>query len=606
MLQAAPLGQSTVWPGSVLRSVDTVQARSRAHSYPSKMGASAELETSTAELDRALTTLQENASAFARAPLANKVGWLREILRRFHEVSPRMVRDSCLAKGVEFNTALEGEEWLAGVLPIIRNLKQLADSLDQVRRYGAPSLDPSRVAPRADGGVAVQVTPHQSHDAVLYAPFRAHTWLDASVDVDRLGEAQASFYARRDPGGRVALVLGAGNVASIPVLDVIYKSFVEGAVCLLKMSPVNAYLGSYFELAMAPLISQGFLCIVYGGASVGAYLVAQPAIDELHITGSSETHDRIVWGEPGPERERRKKNGSPLFTKPVSSELGNVSPVLVVPGKYSAAELRTMARGIAGMVVQNASFNCNAAKMLITPRGFRQRTDLIGLLEAELGSIAPRRAYYPGAAARYAALTRDAEHVTRLGRATEDQLPWTLITELDAASNAPQFTVEPFCSILSEVSVGSADPLEFLASATRFANERLWGTLNAMLYVAPATERDATLSAALERSISGLCYGTVAVNQWPASAYALATSPWGGHPSATLSDVQSGIGWVHNSLMLEHVEKTVQRGPLRAFPAPPYFPGHRSLHHLGRALVDFEAAPSALGLARVGYFALRD
>jgi hypothetical protein len=69
--------------------------------------------------------------------------------------------------------------------------------------------------------------------------------------------------------------------------------------------------------------------------------------------------------------------------------------------------------------------------------------------------------------------------------------------------------------------------------------------------------------------------------------------------------VQSGLGWVHNSLMFEGVEKTVQRGPLRAFPVPPYFPGHRSLHLLGRALADFEAAPSAAGLAKVGYFAVR-
>jgi aldehyde dehydrogenase (NAD(P)+) len=109
----------------------------------------------------------------------------------------------------------------------------------------------------------------------------------------------------------------------------------------------------------------------------------------------------------------------------------------------------------------------------------------------------------------------------------------------------------------------------------------------------------------LDRSIATLRYGTVGVNQWPASAYALATAPWGGHPSATLADVQSGLGWVHNSLMLEHIEKTVQHGPLRAFPAPVYFPGHRALQHLGRALVDFEAAPSALGLAKVGYFAVR-
>jgi aldehyde dehydrogenase (NAD(P)+) len=360
-----------------------------------------------------------------------------------------------------------------------------------------------------------------------------------------------------------------------------------------------------FELALAPLVSRGFLRIAYGGAEVGAFLVAHAAVDELHITGSAETHDRIVWGAAGADRETRKKSGIPLFTKPVTSELGNVSPVLVVPGKYSDAELNAMARGIAGMIVQNASFNCNAAKMLVTARGFAQRGTLLERVRHELSRVAPRQAYYPGAAARYASLTAGAEHVTRIGQAREGELPWTIISELDPHSNAPQFTVEPFCSIVSEVSVGSADPVEFMASATEFANDKLWGTLNAMLYVTPATERDATLAAALERSITDLRYGTVAVNQWPASAYALAVSAWGGHPSSTLSDVQSGIGWVHNALLLERIEKTVQRGPLRAFPAPPYFPGHRSLHLLGRALANFEAAPSALGLAQVGYFAVR-
>ena len=562
-------------------------------------------ESSVPELEAALAVLGERATVFARTPIADKVGWLREIAARFHELSARMVAAACAAKGVVVGTPLEGEEWLAGVVPIIRNLQQLADSLDQVRRFGAPSVASSRLSLAGNGGVAVEVTPNQWYDVLLYAPFRAKTWLAPGVEASELGSAQAGFYKRRDPVGRIALVLGAGNVASIPVLDVIYKSFVDGAVCVLKMSPVNAYLGPFFELALAPLIARGFLRIVYGGAEVGAFLVAHAAVDELHITGSAETHDRIVWGAPGPERDARKARGLPLFTKPVTSELGNVSPVLVVPGKYSDAELTTMARGIAGMVVQNASFNCNAAKMLVTPRGFAQRGTLLDRLLAELARIAPRRAYYPGAAARYAALTEGAAHVRRMGQAGEGQLPWTLITDLDPKSDAAQFTVEPFCSILSEVSVGSADPVEFLASASEFANERLWGTLNAMLYVAPASERDPTVSAALDAAIAGLRYGTVAVNHWPASAYALATSPWGGHPSATLADVQSGIGWVHNSLLLERVEKTVQRGPLRAFPAPPYFPGHRSLHLLGRALVDFEARPSAAGLARVGYFAVR-
>jgi len=564
-------------------------------------------DTGIAELEQALVLLRERASAFARAPLTDKVAWLREIGSRFHELGPRIVAAACAAKGTRLGSPLEGEEWVSTVVPIIRNLKQLAGSLDQVRRAGAPNIEPERVSFTGDGRVAVVVTPHEWYDGLLYAPFRAKTWFAGHVDGSELTRFQAAFYGRREPEGRVALVLGAGNVASIPVLDVIYKSFVEGAVCLLKMSPVNAYLGPIFELALWPLIWRGFLRIVYGGPEVGAHLVAHPAIDELHITGSLETHDRIVWGPAGPERTERKRRGTPLFAKPVSSELGNISPVLLVPGKYSDAELTTIARGLTGMVVQNASFNCNAAKMLITPRGFAQREPLLARLKAELEKVPPRNAYYPGAAARYASLTKDAAHVTRIGDAGPGQLPWTLISELDPQASAPQFSVEPFCSILSEVSVGSADPLEFLSSATEFANERLWGTLNAMLYVTPQLEQDPVLSQALEHALGALRYGTVGVNQWPSAAYALGTAPWGGHPSVSLADVQSGLGWVHNALLFDApaIEKTVQRGPLRAFPAPPYFPGHRSLHRLGRALADFEAAPSAAGLAKVGYFAVR-
>ena len=562
-------------------------------------------DTELGEVERALETLSARATEFARAPLGDKVTWLADIASRFHELAERMVKVACEAKGIAFGSPLEGEEWLAGLLPIIRNVRQLAVSLEHTRREGAPRIEPGRLSPLEGGGIAVEVTPNALYEALFYAPFRAHTWLEPGVELEHLEAAQASFYKQRAPEGRVALVLGAGNVASIPVLDVIYKSFVEGAVCLLKMSPVNAYLGPFFELALAPLISRGYLRIVYGGAELGAFLTRHPAVSEMHITGSTETHDRIVWGEPGPEREARKKNGTPLFGKPVTSELGNITPVLVMPGKYSAAELATMARGIAGMVSQNASFNCIAAKMLVTPRGFAQRERLLELLQIEFSRIAPRRAYYPGAEARFASLTKSAEHVTRIGDAGPGELPWALITDLDPRSDAPQFKVEPFCSVLSEVSVGSADPLEFLAAATQFANERLWGTLNAMLYVPPASERDPAISAAVDRAVSELRYGTVAINHWSAAAYVMTTSPWGGHPSSTLADVQSGIGWVHNSLLLERVVKTVQRGPLRAFPTPVYFPGHRSLRELGRALLDFEAAPSALGFAKVGYFAVR-
>ncbi len=46
-------------------------------------------------------------------------------------------------------------------------------------------------------------------------------------------------------------MLGAGNVASIPPMDALYKMFVDGNVCLVKLNPVNEYLGPFYEEALA-------------------------------------------------------------------------------------------------------------------------------------------------------------------------------------------------------------------------------------------------------------------------------------------------------------------------------------------------------------------
>jgi aldehyde dehydrogenase (NAD(P)+) len=125
-------------------------------------------------------------------------------------------------------------------------------------------------------------------------------------------------------------------------------------------------------------------------------------------------------------------------------------------------------------------------------------------------------------------------------------------------------------------------------------NERLWGTLNAMLIVPPALERDATVGAALDRAIVDLRYGTVTINHWPALCYAFVTPPWGGHQSATLQDVQSGRGWVHNTFMLSGVDKSVVRGPLVVRPYPLWFHDNPKVNAVAQKVADLEAAPSWL------------
>jgi aldehyde dehydrogenase (NAD(P)+) len=125
------------------------------------------------------------------------------------------------------------------------------------------------------------------------------------------------------------------------------------------------------------------------------------------------------------------------------------------------------------------------------------------------------------------------------------------------------------------------------------------------LVVHPKVLKDPAVKTAVERAIRELRYGTVAVNTWPAAVFALASLPWGGHPSSTPQDIQSGQGWVHNTYMLERIEKAVIRGPLVALPALPWVPGHKGVLQLARKLVEFELAPSWAKVPGITAAALR-
>ncbi|MFI5105489.1 MAG: hypothetical protein ACHP79_11235, partial [Terriglobales bacterium] len=243
----------------------------------------------------------------------------------------------------------------------------------------------------------------------------------------------------------------------------------------------------------------------------------------------------------------------------------------------------------ASYIIMNASVMCCAAKMLVTPKGWDGSNTFMRGIEDVCASVPPRHAYYPGAEDRWQTLTAGREQVKRIGNATAGTLPWTFISGLDPNSrNEPLYTQEPFCSVISETRLGSADPVEFLERAVDFANNTLWGTLNATLVVHPKSLRDPRVSAAVERAIARLRYGTVAINGFPGMSFVAASAPWGAYPGSTLENIQSGRGFVHNTSMLEGIEKVVMRAPLTPFPKPGWFPSHRTTHKMVPQIVAME------------------
>ncbi len=552
------------------------------------MPAAVPTPTDPRQLEAALARLREGAPRWARAPLPERIALARAMMAGTHRTAERAAAAACAAKGLPLDGPASGEEWLSGPYVTARFLRQLIRSMKLLERNGNPPVGP--LDETVDGRLSVRVFPAGPRDRLLFMGVTAEVHLQEGVDEAELHRSRARFHKRPDHAGKVCLVLGAGNINSIPSTDVAYKLFNEGKVCLLKLNPVNAYLGPILEEAFAEAIARGVLAVVQGGAAEGAWLAQHPAVDEVHVTGSDRTHDAIVWGPPGPERAERMARNRPLLTKEITSELGGVSPVLVVPGPWDAASLRAQAESVAGGVIHNASFDCNSAKLLVLPRGWAQRDAFLAAVEHYLGVAPLRRAWYPGALERYRALTEGRAEVRRIGQpGADDVLPWTMICGLDPASDDPAFRTEPFCPLLWETSIASNDPLDYLDQAVAFANDRVWGTLSVNLCVHPRTLADPRLGRAVEEAIRKLRFGTVAVNVWSAYGFGFGTTPWGAYPGATLTDVQSGRGFVHNTLMLEHLEKAVIRHPVRALAKPPYFPSHRSAHRLGRRLVDLEA-----------------
>jgi acyl-CoA reductase-like NAD-dependent aldehyde dehydrogenase len=416
------------------------------------------------------------------------------------------------------------------------------------------------------------------YDSILFQGFRADVWMQPGVTRGNLDDHLARAYQPDAPArDGIALVLGAGNVSSIAPTDAFSKLFQEGKVVLLKMNPVNEYLGPIFERAFAPLVQEGYLRIIYGGADVGSYALSHELVDEVHITGSVFSHETIVWGPPGPDRERRKAEGKAALEKQITSELGNVTPWIVVPGPYSERELDFQAENVAAMIVNNASFNCIATKMIVTGREWPQRQQFLDKIEAVLSRVPRRTAYYPGALERYRRFVgRDPE------AGPPGTLPWTLVRDVNPHDAPHFFDEESFVCVCAETALDAATPEEFLQRVPDFVNDRLWGNLGAGLMVHTSVRGASGGDERLQDCIARLRFGTIGVNHWPAIGYALMCTPWGGFPEGSLSDPHSGLGWVHNTYMLDGVQKTVLSGPLTMWPKPLWFPTHKTAHILAR------------------------
>ena len=540
------------------------------------------------EIDRLLSALQSHKDKWIQLGIPERLHILGEIRKDLWSIRDRWISAELEAKGIPRNTFGEGNEWglLATVFRAVRVAQQ---SLIEIQKWGRPRF-PGPVTARPNGQVVVPVFPKTISDRFLFWGVRGEVWMEPGVTVDQVIETQASVYRDKYIKGKVTAVLAGGNASLLPVSDLLHKLFVELQVVALKFNPVNAHMGPIMEEGFRALIDRGFLGFVYGGEEEGSYLCSHPAVEDLHMTGSDKTFEAIVFGT-GPEGKRRKTERKPLNTKRFTGELGNVSPVIVVPGPWERDDIEEQAKHIATWLAVNAGFACFYPRVIVQHKSWTHRNQLLDEIGRLLDRVPTRNAYYPGAKDRHAEFLAAHSEALQFGNASGDHLPWTIINDVDPGNtNDICFTREAFCSLCAETAIGTSSMMSFIDQAVEFANQTLWGTLNATLIVHPKSLRDPDIAAAVDRAIGRLRYGTVLVNMWPYYSAYFMTAPWGAFPGHTIYDIQSGTGKTFNFLMLERPEKSVVRAPFKRL--DPFTVRSKRALEFCKKVAEFEAAPS--------------
>ena len=560
------------------------------------------------EYEDALSALEAAKDNWARTSNGERLKILQEIKDGLMHVAEGWAETAARKKLIPEGSHIAGEEWISGPYAVMSGLNGYMQTISQLD--GKKFLDHLHTRETVTGQTAVQVLPHSIWESILLSGIKGEIWMRKGVNKSNLAKHAAVHYdtPANERKGKVALVLGAGNINAIAPLDVLQKVFNENQVTILKMNPVNEYLVDYFKVMFKPLIDRDVVRIVKGDGAAGAWLTAHPLIEEMHITGSNVTHDAIVWGV-GDEAANNRKAGKPKNTKRLTSELGAVCPVIVVPGPWSHADLQFQAEHVATMKMHNSGFNCVACQVLVLPKTWDKREEFIDRIK-DVVSGSTRHAYYPGAHDRLKIFESNSKAAHRVHRG---DAPACIINEI-GDSDWFKYS-EIFAPALSMHTMDDPDPEAYLVEAIKWANEHLYGTLGANILIHPRTIKQIGRKR-LEEIIADLRYGTIAINGWSGVGFLVTACPWGAFPGHTLEDVQSGIGTAHNTFMFEETERVVIEQPWRPFPRglasgqftllprPPWFITSPRQPQVGKLLTEFQYKPSWFKLPAIFYHAL--
>ncbi|CDJ37125.1 hypothetical protein, conserved [Eimeria tenella] len=456
--------------------------------------------------------------------------------------------------------ASRAQHWLHSSMLVSNWLSIIREYFEAVVKTGAPPPPLAvREAPAEEGKP-------QRHIVKVGPSGLLHTTLVTCGSLELMveGPVEQELLHERPPG--VAAVLGAGNFDG-PV-DLLTSLFIENKVCIYKLSPFNARLLEPLEKIFAPLLEANFAAFIFGGVEEAKALLHHPQVDKWFMTGAAATAYSIIWGSPEPQQQPAE----PLFKKPMTVELGNCTPWIVCPGKWSRRQLKWHAAAIAASMAFNGAHICAHPQVLVTCKNWPQREEFLQLIQSYIQEIYYVGCYYPDFSSRMESYK---EKLVAMGKKPEEfeapvHCPISKDSEIKNiifATDLPEdcfFTrQETFCPCCGEVPLDTeASIAAFLPAAVKFANEKVHGGLSVSISVKPSTAAE---EQALELAVADLNYGAVHINIDTKMSIAFPSLVWGGCPGSTIYNLNSGIGFIGNCFGFKRATKSIIRAPFLNF-----------------------------------------
>ena len=541
------------------------------------------------DIDRFITTLRTKSKEFNSISNVQLASMLEETIANIKEVSFFWATICSDNKGTT-KTPAEGEEWLGGpfasVLATQYYIKSLTNDDDLAeKKYNSEEN-------------SYKVFPNNFTERITFPFIDAKVIFNKSMSFNDINKYRG-FSKRYDIDPSITLVLGAGNFSSIPYLDVLYHLITRKSVILLKLNPVNEYLKPVFEKVFQNFIERGYIIVTTGNIDESKYMATHPGINHIHLTGSDKTFEDIVYGKELTDKERKAKSLSKINNKPITSELGNVTPIIIHPGKWSTSDIKYQARKIVTAKLNNNGFNCIAAQVVVLPDGWGQTDTLIKFVKHYMSKAKERKAYYPESIERLEKLEKDKgyERVNALSCVTPH-----LTREIKAYSKFEIDEVWSSTIYFKKIEYTSIE--DFANKAIDYCNDELWGNLGVSVII---KDHDRKFNKHITNLyIDKLNYGTVAINEWAAIGYIIPQLPWGGFPGNRDNDIQSGQSVVHNSMLFESPLKGVVNTKFRISRLidPPWFVTNKKARRLFRNLTYYQINNSKINFLKLIFAAL--